>query len=139
MSGFNITHPEFEYSVDLDDYLKRCIKHIRSGLSRNDLKSVLYQVYETEYGIHDHLAKTNRPLSSVAFFDIENSLDGSPLDSIMRTYASKNIKEVFGLSLFEFLEMPRDILELMINIANEEMKKKQPVLDQLNSEFNKLK
>lgn len=74
----------------------------------------------------------------MAFFDIENTIDGSPLDSIMRTYISKNIRETFGISCLEFLDLPRDTIELMVEIANEEIKKKQPALDELTKEFGKL-
>lgn len=114
------------------------MQFIKPGLSTLELKVVLYQIYETEYGIFDHISATNRPLSSVAFYPAEDSLDGSPLDSIMRTYIDKNIKETFGLSLLEFLDLPRDTIELMIEISNGEMKKKQPVMDKLASDLNKL-
>ncbi len=56
----------------------------------------------------------------------------------MRTYISKNIRETFGISCLEFLDLPRDTIELMVEIANEEIKKKQPILDNLSNEIKKL-
>ena len=98
----------------------------------------MYQIYETEFGVFDHINTKSRPLASVAFMDIEDTLDGSPMDSITRTYTSKGIFKLFGISLLELINLPRDIVELLINVATEEQKKVQPTLDQLNSDLSKL-
>jgi|JFJP01.1.fsa_nt_gi hypothetical protein len=103
-------------------------------MSSTDLKSVLQQAYETEYSIYNHTSGDNKPLASIAFFDIENSIDGTPLESITRTYISKNLGELYRMSLIEFLELPRDIVEMLIEIANQEMNRKQPILDNLLKE-----
>ena len=108
-------------------------------MSTTDLASVLQQAYETEYSIYNHMATTVKPLSVVAFHDIENSIDGSPLESIIRTYVSKNLGELYRLSLTEFLELPRDIIETLIEIANQEMSKKQPMIDNLLNEAKNMK
>lgn len=99
----------------------------------------MYQIYETEFGIFNHIKTTNRPLASVAFMDIENTIDGSPLESISRTYVTKGMNKLFGLSLLELINLPRDIVESLINIATEEQKKVQPALDQINAELGKMK
>ena len=98
----------------------------------------MYQIYETEFGIFNHIQTTNRPLASVAFMDIENTIDGSPFESISRTYVTKQINKLFGISLLELLNLPRDTVESIINIATEEQKRVQPALDQLNNELGKL-
>ena len=98
----------------------------------------MYQIYETEFGVFDHINIKNRPLASVAFMDIEDSLDGSPMDSIARTYTSKGIYKLLGINFLDFINLPRDIVELLINVATEEQKKVQPTLDQLNSDLGKL-
>lgn len=129
---------DFEASVDLDDYLRRCVKFIRPNTSVADLRNTMYQIYETEFGVFDHINIKNRPLASVAFMDIEDTLDGSPMDSITRTYASKGIYKLLGINFLDFINLPRDIVELLINVATEEQKKIQPTLDQLNSDLSKL-
>ena len=68
----------------------------------------MYQIYETEFGVFDHINIKPRPLASVAFMDIEDTLDGSPMDSITRTYASKGMNKLFGISLLELINLPRD-------------------------------
>ena len=98
----------------------------------------MYQIYETEFGVFDHINTQGRPLASVAFMDIEDTIDGSPMDSIVRTYTSKGIFKLLGINFLDFINLPRDIVELLINVATEEQKKAQPTLDQLNSDLGKL-
>ena len=129
---------DFEASVNLDDYLRRCVRFIKPNASVADLRNTMYQIYETEFGVFDHINIKNRPLASVAFMDIEDTLDGSPMDSITRTYATKGMNKLFGISLLELINLPRDIVELLINVATEEQKKVQPALDQINAELGRM-
>lgn len=97
-----------------------------------DGRMVMQDLYETEYGIWNHLDKSNkRPLGSVAFFDSEDFNEGSLLEDAIRTYTAKNIGEYTKLSLTEFLDLPIDVVAMIIKICDEAAKKKEKTLEQI--------
>jgi len=103
-----------------------------------DAKLVMTDLYETEFGIYNHLSSSNsRPLASVAMFDCEDINTDSLLEESIRTYVSKGIKDIYGLSLIEFLELPIDVIRMMFDIASDEQAKKNKTLSELESQFKK--
>jgi hypothetical protein len=97
---------------------------------------VLQDLYETEYGIYDHLTPyNNRPLASVALHPAEDINDGSLLEEAIRSYLNKNIKDLYGLSMTEFFDLPVDVISLMISIGDEIMSKKSSTLDSIEKQF----
>jgi len=97
---------------------------------------VMQDLYETEYGIYNHLQKNkNRPIASVAFHQSEDINDGSLLEEIIRTYTVKNIKNLYGINLIDFLELPQDIVEMLFSIADEENNKKLNTLSEAEKQF----
>lgn len=105
-------------------------------LSSVDGQLILNDLYETEYGIYDHLAKNKkRPLASVAMQPSEDINDGSILEETLRTYVLKGIKDVFHLDVLEFLELPPDIVQMMFSIAGDEQTKKSAMLSQVEQQF----
>lgn len=65
----------------------------------------------------------------------EDVNEQSQLQSIIRTYHIKNIKDLFGLNLIEFLELPMDIVDMLFTISSEIQAKKASTLSQVESEF----
>ena len=57
------------------------------------------------------------------------------LEEAIRTYLNKGIKEIYGYTLNEFLELPIDIVDLLTTIANEEGTKKASTLNAIENEF----
>lgn len=56
----------------------------------------------------------------------------------MRVYAQKDIGTIFKVSLFEFMDKPMDIVQIMISIADEIINKKKSTLEDVeNSLKNK--
>ncbi len=101
-----------------------------------DAQIVMRDLYEKEFGIYDHAKiNRNRPLASVAFHPAENINDYSLLEESMRTYISKGIKDKFGLSYTEFLELPLDIIEIMIRIGDEDLAKRSAELTEIERQF----
>lgn len=47
----------------------------------------------------------------------------------------KGIKELYGLSLIEFLELPIDIIAMLMTIASEEQHKKRATFDEVEKSF----
>jgi hypothetical protein len=53
-------------------------------------------------------------------------------------YVKKNIKETFGLNYLEFINLPRDVCEMMTDVAQEELKRKVTAGTEVQKEFNQL-
>lgn len=88
-------------------------------------------LYDREFD----LVKTTSPLNTVAFHPAEDFTDCSLLSTYFRQYVRKGIKNLFGLNVTEFMELPRHITEMMFEIADEEASKKAKVVDELENEF----
>jgi hypothetical protein len=98
-----------------------------------------HAIYETEYDIFNHFnTVTPRPLSPVAFHPCEDFTKGSLLEVSMRTYIKENIRETYGLSYIEYLNLPVDVVLLMREVAAEENAEKMKHLESINKELNKL-
>lgn len=100
-----------------------------------ELKMVLLELYETMYGVHDHMRDTTRPLSTVGFHAAEEINKDSLLEQSMVNYIKKGIKELYGISYIEFLELPHDVVELMISVANVEMIEKNKAVSDIEKEL----
>lgn len=51
-------------------------------------------------------------------------------------YVEKNIYESFHLNLVEFLELPRDIIEMMFVVSEKSNKSKQTIINEIENNFN---
>lgn len=95
-------------------------------------------MYEVHYGICNHLDRNNaRPLASVALHPAEDINTGSFLEESIRLYISRNIKELYHLSLIEFMELPRDIVRMLCDIAGEENSRKATMMSQIEDQFKR--
>lgn len=104
-----------------------------------DAKIVLSDLYDKHFGICDHSAiSQQRPLSSVAFHPAEVLNEDSLLEEGMRLYISRNIYEHFKLSWTEFMNMPRDVAQSMIRIAEEYNELKRQSMGKLEHELANL-
>lgn len=104
-----------------------------------DAQQVLTTAYEMEYHIYPHLRYAKeRPLSSVAFFECENINDGSLLEQVIKTYTGKNIREHYGLTLLEYLDLPVDVVDLLNRTSDELNKSKASIADDLTRQLQAL-
>lgn len=104
-------------------------------------QKVMYDLYETVYGVFNHLhpSSRNRPLASVAMFPSEDINDSGLLELVIRRYVEKDIHSIFGLNLEEFLNLPMDIAEMLIDIANDNRATKKQTLDDIERTLNSVK
>lgn len=94
---------------------------------------MLIELYETEYGIFNHLNSTN-PLSSVQFNDCENYIRDGIYEQYLTAYIYREIHKKLGMSFEEWLDQPRYKIESQMNVLNEYDKKKQKIQeDTLNT------
>lgn len=79
--------------------------------------------YEHQYGIYRHLDvdKPDRPMASVAFHPAEDTITNSYMVAAYETYVNKRIQKYFGLNVQEYLNTPRDHIEVMISVAEAAM------------------
>lgn len=117
-------------------------------LSSVDSQIVLSDLYETKFNIFDHAAQSRlpstplgpdyraRPLSSVAFHPAEDINTGSLLEEMMRLYIMRSIHGLFGLNFLEFMSLPKDVIDLMLVVSDEEGVRKQTALNAIENELN---
>lgn len=107
-----------------------------------DAKILLIEAYETAYEIFDHEnVDFNRPLSLVAMHEKECYGEVSGLRRRVERYNLHDIYNKFGLSLSEFLDLPRDYTEMLFSVVQEQAEREGPSLgkqvDKLERDFNK--
>lgn len=104
-----------------------------------DTQIFLYDMYEISSGVFDHTnqAKT-KPLSSVAMHESEDNYYTSSLYQGIELYTKLEIREVFNLSLVEFMNLPKDIHRMVCEISAKRSKEKNAALSSVQSELNKL-
>lgn len=79
---------------------------------------MLSMAYETTYGLYDHYnVSDNNPLASVAMHPAEDYSELSGLYRAIERYERQGVNNRFGLSLTEYLELPRDTIAMLTNIT----------------------
>lgn len=88
-------------------------------------KILLRHSYETMYEIfnHDGPQAAARPLALVAMHPKENYSEYSKLYRTIWRFQHHNVKEMFGLNLVEFLNLPHELVELLFKISFEQVRK----------------
>lgn len=87
------------------------------------MRIVLQDFYETYFGVFDHFHSKNRPLASVALHDAEENSYGTAIYEKVRSYVKFKIWEHCKLSFTEYMSLPREYSNLMIELASEQAKK----------------
>lgn len=110
-----------------------------------DAKLALLDIYETVFGIYDHLtdsyARKKRPLASVALHESESICEGSELYAFIDRYIKDDIYKSTGLNLTDFMKLPREIVQKIFKSVNtkdeKEAKEKQAIIDSLSNSNTK--
>lgn len=120
-------------NIDPNEYLMEFIGNTK-GISSTDADIILYDLYEMNYGIFNHRnASKTKPLSSVALHECENIGADSNLYKVIEAYVSRGVKEVTGLTLTEYLELPTDICIKIMEICSADSAAKTKIFDNLNN------
>ena len=97
---------------------------IRQDLPKIDSMSaqmLLREAYETAYHIFDHENESQyHPWDLVLSRVKENYTDYDQLPMTIEKYRVQNVHGIFGLSLPEFLDLPREIVNLLLDICSRE-------------------
>lgn len=110
------------FGIELFDDDNEIIKLLRTaGPHPSDSARILYNMaYEVTTGIYDH-TKNSAPLSVELLKDAERYDFNSSLFKAMSRYSMQGIKEKFGLSLIEYLELPKDYINMLTEISSREI------------------
>lgn len=100
-------------------------------LSRVDAQIVMSDYYDVRFGLFNHAESKARPLSSVAMFPCENYTERAPLYDAYKEYAERNYKEIWGLSVKEFLDLPQYIVRMMRSITVDIMASKESAISEV--------
>lgn len=107
---------------------------IKVALSPLETKIFMQDQYEVRTGIFDHVTNgKERPLSSVAMFPCEDFVANGRTYDILLKYARDNYREMWGLSIEEFMSLPQWKVRLMEKVSDEVMKKKTA---EINNQLN---
>lgn len=85
-------------------------------LNSDQAQVVLSMVYDTAFGVHDHYSPdSTNPLSTVAMHEREEYDENSGLYRAIERFDSQEIHSRFGLSLEQYLALPRDVIDMLTN------------------------
>jgi len=127
----------FQSMINFDEIVINFLKDA-PVLTGVDAQIVLYELYEIESGIYNHLNKIEkRPLSGVAFHDCEENTKTSILHTSIDQYAALGIREHFGMSLVEYLNLPQELCLKIIETCKDIIRKKSGIVDQIQQDLGK--
>ena len=135
----HVLHQRFGYELlDEPSVIERMLSRTNRGFSDSyTTQLVLREEYQTVYGLYDHDNDESRPLAAVAMLSKESVCTGDPLEEMIRRYRLHRINEKFGLSLTQFLELPRERVQFLFELCAQEATKPDPALDALAKELSK--
>lgn len=91
------------------------------------------------YAIFDHERfSKHRPLALVAMHEKENASSHSRLYNTIQRFCNSDIHSTTGLSLTEFLALPREYVELLFKVATARAQTRTPGVDQAIRDIEKL-
>ena len=125
----------FGEKVDGEAFILNAIRKLPK-LNSVDARVVLCDLYVQEYKIYDHRAqRKKRPMSSVAFHPAESINADSILEDSLRAYLSRGVKDKFGLNILEFMELPSDVIDVLLKVGDESLAKQNEDLANLERQF----
>tara|TARA_B100000767_G_C19604177_1_gene467003 strand:- start:388 stop:831 length:444 start_codon:yes stop_codon:yes gene_type:complete len=99
-------------------------------------KILQVEAYDTAYGIADYDGANVSGLDYVKMHPAESLNNDSLLYDAIRKFGKRNIAKTFGLSITEFLDLPRDIAEMVMSAALEVAKDKNEALNTVVDNLN---
>lgn len=127
--------PDFGWGLFEDDNeIKRLL--LTAGPHPSDSARVLYNMaYEVTTGIHDH-RKQSGPFAVEQLKDPERYVYNSSLFKAMNRYVLQGIKERFGLSITEYLELPKEYIGMLSELSARDESRKKLEADEVGRKLN---
>lgn len=94
-------------------------------------------LFDIDYGIFDHREKSReRPMAAVAMHPAENLIEGSMQYEVIRNFHRFNVHKLFGMTLFDYLELPVNVYHLINDMAQNDAMLKAKDMEALNKEIS---
>lgn len=93
-------------------------------------------MYETHFGIFDHtdpVKSKENPLALVTLHECEENSTSSNIQELINIFVTKEIYKNLGITLTEFLAMPREFVNQIIQLLTEKLSKENNVVQSLES------
>lgn len=103
--------------MDYDAFIDRVIKAFKPSEDYIYNKQVLIELYETEFGICDHLT-TADPLASVKFHPVEQYHKDFLYDGHLSTFIYRDIGRKLNISFDEYIARPRYEIEAILRVID---------------------
>lgn len=100
-------------------------------------RMVMRELYETEFGIYNHLGQDKNPIASVLHHKCEEVWLNSGVRELIEEFAVYNIGELFNISLVEYLSMPRPYVAMIREIKDTVLKKRDTIVSAVEREVFK--
>lgn len=125
--------------MDFDEFIVEIIRSFKPTGNYIYDKQVLLNIYETKFGIHNHLSPSG-PLASVKFNECEGFHRNFIYESHLRNFIMKDLGKKLNMSFDEFINRPRYEIDIMLEVADSLDRKKNEinntVLNNLANEVN---
>ena len=112
-----MSHVDFGEGVDPNIVILDMLNKFPRVNSSVDAKLISSDVYDTAYGIYNHLspdASIRKPLATVAMYEQEDLTFGNLKRYLMKEYLDAKILTLFGLTFDEFINHSREDIRLMV-------------------------
>lgn len=90
-------------------------------LSAPDAKQFMRDIYETNFGIFNHISgpeKESRPLASIALHYPESNSGVRNVGELIEYYINMDVHKHVGVSLTEFLALPRHLVRRIMQAVD---------------------
>lgn len=94
-------------------------------------------VYDVSYNIHDHYSpESTNPLSTVEMHPREEYNKNSGLFRAIERFHRHEIHGRFGLSLEDYLSLPRDVIDMLTEVVIDSEKRMETIENKERSKYN---
>jgi len=93
-------------------------------------KIVLDELYQQIYGIYDHMSNPD-PLAVCSSFESEEIEKMDPTRYMLDIYRNEGIKDQYGLTVLEFLDLPTNITKMLLDSGKKDRQREHKELEEL--------
>lgn len=131
MVNANFGYGELEQHTDIDALLETA-----SQIDSLSAQILLREAYETSYAIANHRSEYNHPWGLVLAREKEDYDRYGTLYRSIHLFRLNDVAKRFGLNLTEYLNLPREIVELIQHICEQEDAADGANFDSLKKQFD---
>ena len=78
-------------------------------MGKVEAKVLLPMLYETKYGIFDHVRESTKPMASVEYHEAYDTYKDSLFNDLVYRYEENGIYEVYHMTFLEYINLPKTV------------------------------